>query len=447
MPKFTQFFIFPANSFEQKEGWEIMNMGDKAIEIHTSQLEEKARAVRVLTCYASYVGAGFLPYLEGTLAAVLNNLMFFYNVEVRASSYKAIPHLLRVAVLSVKAGTATAPQLLELFSRIVAKLATTMLVEPNVDVKIASCAAFRRCFALIQHSCLTAEQLDKLASLFRTKLFTFVKQNNDGTDDDDGFYAVVCEDEDTKQKEAEYFTSLTDLICTIVKYHGDSFAPAYTQHLHQLFLSMVQPQQEPATIAHALTILAEITECCPSLVSCNSAVYMEGFITYAESAADRSVKSAGLRGIEAAAKAFGEKFAQYAQRALKVVCANLGSLECALSAMGSIIDAHPECVAPLQEGINSFLRLLPLTSDAAAARRAHHYLCSLVQKYPTQVLGESFEKAGSILTVLGKIVNTPNLSADDTQAVKTIVNALSSKVAPGSIPPEITAALQNFMMN
>lgn len=423
-----------------------MNMGDKAIEIHTSQLEEKASAVRVLACYASYVGAGFLPYLEGALAAVLNNLMFFYNVEVRASSYKAIPHLLRVVVLAVKAGKATAPQLLEVFSRIVAKLTTSMLMEPNADVKIASCAAFRRCLALIQHSCLTAEQLDKLGSLFRSKLLAFVKEDDTGYEDD-GFCTAVDEDEETKQKNAEYFDCLTDLICTVAKYHRDSFAPAYAQHLHQLFLTMVQPQQEPATIAHALSMLAEIAECCPSLASCNGAVYMEAFVTYAESATDRSVKNAGFRGIEAAAKTFGSQFAQYAQRATKAVCENMSTLECALSAMGAIIDTHPECVVPLQEGINSFMKLLPLTTDAAAARRTHHHMCSLVQKYPAQVLGENFERVVNVLAVFGRIVNTPNLSADDGQTVKTIVNALSSKVAPGSIPPEVTTALQKFMMN
>lgn len=437
-----------ANSFEQKEGWEVMNMGDKAIEIHTSQLEEKARAVRVLTCYASYVGAGFLPYLEGTLAAVLNNLMSFYNIEVRASSYKAIPHLLRVAVLSVKAGTATTPQLLELFSRIVTKLTTTMLMEPNADVKIASCAAFRRCIALIQHSCLTAEQLDKLGSLFRSKLYAFVKEENTGGDEDGFFTAVVDEDEDTKKKNAEYFTYLTDFICTVIKYHGDSFAPAYTQHLHQNLLTMVQPQQEQATIAHTLDIFAAMIEYCPSVAACNGAVYMEAFMTYAESsAADHKVRNAGFRGIEAAAKGLREQFAQYAQRVVKIVYGNLGTLEYAPCAMGSIIDSHPECVVPLQDGINSFVRLLPLMSDAASGRSAHHYLCSLVQKYPTQVLGENFERSANVLIIFGKIVNTPNFSADDTQTVKTIVNALSSKVAPGSVPPEITTKLQNFMMN
>ena len=432
-----------------------MSMGDKAIEIHTSQLEEKASAVRVLTCYASYVGVGFLPYLESTLAAVLDNLTFFYNAEVRASSYKALPHLLRVAVLAVKAGTATAPQLMEVLSRIVTKLLTSILMEPNVEVKTASFAALRRCLELIPQPCLTADQLDKLGSLLRSKLFSYAPDDGDDVsndainDDNDG--------DDVKQKEEQCLTGLTDLICTVFKYHGDSFAPAYAQHLHQLLLAMAQPQLPPTTIARVLAVFAGVVKYSPALAVCNFPTYMEAFLTYAESpapAADAAsaqpVKCAAFRGLEAsasAAKISRDVFAPFAQRAVKVVHANLGVTEGALAAMGAILEGHPECVVPLQEGIASFLRLLP--AGAAEGRRAHHYLCAVVQKYPAQTLGDSFERAPLVLSVFAKIAGTPYLSADDVPAAKAIVSVLFSKMAPpgSSVPPEVVAALQAFITN
>jgi hypothetical protein len=82
---------------ETPEGWDIVDVGDKRIQIHTSALEEKASAMNRLLCFAMELKDGYFEYVEATSKVCVPLMEFHLHSGVRVAAIAVVPHLLNSA--------------------------------------------------------------------------------------------------------------------------------------------------------------------------------------------------------------------------------------------------------------------------------------------------------------------------------------------------------------
>ncbi|KAI0264225.1 ARM repeat-containing protein [Gloeopeniophorella convolvens] len=79
---------------ESKEGWDIIEMDGQQVGIRTAAIDEKCQAFETLVIYCSTLGARFAPYLQQSLAVVLQSLRFVLHDGVREACAMVLPMLI-----------------------------------------------------------------------------------------------------------------------------------------------------------------------------------------------------------------------------------------------------------------------------------------------------------------------------------------------------------------
>ncbi|EIW80155.1 ARM repeat-containing protein [Coniophora puteana RWD-64-598 SS2] len=81
------------NGYEEREGWETINMDGRIVGIRTSTIEEKCQAFETLLIYAATLDGRFAPYLTQALELALPALRFYFHEGVREAACRLIPTL------------------------------------------------------------------------------------------------------------------------------------------------------------------------------------------------------------------------------------------------------------------------------------------------------------------------------------------------------------------
>jgi hypothetical protein len=126
---------------ETPEGWDIVDVGDKRIQIHTSALEEKASAMNRLLCFAMELKDGYFEYVEATSKVCVPLMEFHLHSGVRVAAIAVVPHLLNSAKVFFEKSNfqnkEEGPKLLkELFTFLFVNLIETVKEETDIEVLV-----------------------------------------------------------------------------------------------------------------------------------------------------------------------------------------------------------------------------------------------------------------------------------------------------------------------
>uniref|UniRef100_A0A7E4VVA8 TOG domain-containing protein n=1 Tax=Panagrellus redivivus TaxID=6233 RepID=A0A7E4VVA8_PANRE len=78
---------------ENEEGWDVVDVGESRLGIHTAGIEDKNTACEMLVCFAREMGTAFAPYVEKVAEFMEGELKFVFHDGVRQSAAEIFPHL------------------------------------------------------------------------------------------------------------------------------------------------------------------------------------------------------------------------------------------------------------------------------------------------------------------------------------------------------------------
>lgn len=449
------------NDNEEREGWEIVNFGEKKIEIHTSQLDDKASALEALRTYADSTGAAFLPYVEKVLEIALKNTATLYG-EVRIMAYLVFPSLVKAVVAAVRAGKAAADVLRKLLDVVLSHITKVLPEEEEIDVRVSGLDAIRDSLREVGEPCLDEHQMNTVAEMLKTMLNMWIAQRAR----DNKAKSEVAEDEETnddieeiKLTESEALSSMTDCIDAVFLCQKDAFAPAYRQFLQPIFAQLVDPRRDPDEIARAICVADTIIEKAPALALENADFFVKLFLTYADSK-QPDVRQAAVYGLGIAGSKYPQaSFAPYLPQTLQklhAIATAPGALtdedfgvanDNAVASVGRIIEAVGAALPSFDEVLRVFVASLPLYNDEDESRATIHMLCSFVKSFPEKVLGAALERAPAVVKIFAEAALEGMIEKEDIPQIKSIVLELSSKVSPSALAAGLTQQSQTALQD
>lgn len=446
---------------EEREGWEVVRLGESNIEIHTSQLDDKASALEALRTYADSTGAAFLPYVEKVLEIAIKNAKTIYG-EVRVMAYLVFPSLVKVVVAAVRAGKAPADVLRKLIDMILSHITKVLPEEEEIDVRVAGLNAITDSLKEVGETCLDEHQMNIVAEMLKTMLNMWIAQRAK----DNKTKSEVVEDEETnddieeiKLTESEALASMTDCIDAVFLCQKDAFAPAYKQFLQPICTQLVDPKRDADVIARAICVADTIIEKAPALAVENAEFFIKLFLNYADSK-QPDVRQAAVYGLGLAGSKYPQAtFAPYLPQTLQKLHAIVTSPNAftdedfcvandnAVASVGRLIEALGTALPSFDEVLRVFMASLPLQNDEEESAATIRMLCSLVKRFPEKVLGATLEKAPAVVKIFAVAAQDGLINKEDVPEIKSIVLELSSKVNPSVLASGLTQENQTALQD
>ncbi|KAF8637449.1 hypothetical protein AX17_002814 [Amanita inopinata Kibby_2008] len=159
--------VFGDDEFEDREGWETINVDGQSLGIRTSVIEEKCQAFETLIIYCSTLNARFAPYLAQTLEVTLSSLKFYFHEGVREACAMLVPLLL---VSGKNSGTLTT----QMVSATLNQLLNCINMEHDASFLASLYKAFADCVRVTGGvSTLPQEYYNKIIEATQRQLHTF----------------------------------------------------------------------------------------------------------------------------------------------------------------------------------------------------------------------------------------------------------------------------------
>jgi hypothetical protein len=113
--------------------------GEKKVNVHTDEIDEKDTALQMLAVIIEECGAGFAPYIEEASTIITAMLDFGNNDNIRSSAADTLPYMVK----SAKAANIDQTSLFNMCKKYVTDVSKAIAVEWETEVKISQINALK----------------------------------------------------------------------------------------------------------------------------------------------------------------------------------------------------------------------------------------------------------------------------------------------------------------
>lgn len=448
------------------EGWDILDVGDKRIQIHTSALEEKASAMNRLLCFALEMKDGYFEYVEATSKLCVPLMEFHLHSGVRIAAIAMVPHLLNSAKLffakSLFPNAEEGPRLLkELFTYLFVNLIETVKEETDVEVLIFGIEAIEKSLVAMGPNVLDVSSIKEILHLVcliiaasNQRRVTLSAHNPDADADNSQTVKEEMNEEDA------VLTELAEIMGALIINHPNLFIEVFGE-ISPLIGQMIQKDQPAALRQFALCVFDDLVEHTQE----RSLPFWEAFIPFMlDYATDPhpGVRQAACYGLGVCANHGGDAFRPICTKVFDILVAvitspdsrteeNAGPTENSVSSIGKMLDFYPDIFGDkLEELFRVWISWLPLEFDEVEARACHKHLCSFITRNNPHVLGPNLSNLPQLLNIFATILDSPDTEEarliDDKGLVVTILKQMNAQIpqlaqAAQGLEPEIQSVL------
>ena len=419
---------------EEDEDVETIYVGDKRISLHTSILEEKGNACTMLCCYAYELKEGFFPYAEQVTQIMVPLLKFYFNEEVRTASAQALPELLRSAVEAMRKGQGATQDFCTKMAHFMwPPLVAAIEKEADTEVLAAFLTSAEEILTVAEGPALIPVSM--LLPAFQTSFITVIDEYEErrkermerATDEDfDAEEQEALEEE--HEAEGDVLDALGTVCTTALRYYGDSVMPL-VELLMPAMGKQLQKNRFPEERRAALCLMDDVIQ----YSAVGAAKYMPQVMPLLLSGAadaDASIRQCSMYGLGQAAHHRGDMFKAHAAPAVAAMLAaihapdarsddNLCATENAVSALGKVLENHPECIDPAAGAL--YVQSLPIEDDKVEAKVVHAQLLRLLRASDPRILGENNCHLPKLVEIIVRVLAKGKDLVDDEDSAGMVV--------------------------
>ena len=349
-----------------------VNVGDRMVTIHTSALDEKTTAMQMLGTLAYDMKGVFAPYVETVMkiAGPLTLMSGTVHDDLRTVALSVLPSLVNAVNAAGERQKVTV-----LFQHCVAQLLIAIDQEQEMDVLKTAAQALKE---TVLSACrpdgqpenndfsqsvpmMDATQLKTIfssvvksmrQSLQRRAVRKAARAVAEDFDEEDAEM-----DELANESEHELLFYLHEAIGAVVKTHGNTFLPAFTEEVMPLMQQMSQPNSLESDRKMVIFIYDDVVEFGGAQVQQTLLpVMFPAFLEATSPHEQRSLRQGGAYGIGVSASSGGQFFTPYATTAAQALVACISTPDAFDSANGPASD---NCVSALGKCIAYHAAHLP----------------------------------------------------------------------------------------
>jgi hypothetical protein len=423
---------------EEQPGWDVLDVGDQRVKIHTTALEEKSSACNKLLCFATEMKDGFFPWVE-EVSQLMHPLMDYnYHDGVKVAAIQIVPHLINCAkIYGEKNGGAYHTSL---FNYLFPPLVDAMRRETDTDVLLFAIEAMQKTLTAMGPNALSQDQVNSLVhdicllvDTSCTRRTELISQNPD----QDSETSLRAKDE--LAEEDDITAELAEFVGALISCHPQLFMNAFGE-LCQATGKLIQENRSQAERQLALCIFDDVVEHGKSLSYPLWEHFVPFMLKYSQDP-HSGVRQAACYGLGVLAEHGGDVFKPVFRPTLEALMAVIqkpGSrddervappTENAISSVGKIIRFQASNFQgnELQELANAWISWMPIEYDEVEARAVHLAFCQLIMGNSALMFGPNAQNLPKILTVFAQCLADPDL-IDDTNVILEILRKMYSEV-------------------
>eukprot|EP01113_Clastostelium_recurvatum_P002059 TRINITY_DN1085_c0_g1_i2.p1 TRINITY_DN1085_c0_g1~~TRINITY_DN1085_c0_g1_i2.p1 ORF type:complete len:1100 (+),score=314.59 TRINITY_DN1085_c0_g1_i2:117-3416(+) len=445
-----------------REGWDYVTFGDKKVGIHTNTLEDKSDACNMLFCYAENMKEGFYPYADEVSKLMVPLLLFYYHEGVRISAASSLGPLL-VCVRDFMAKNAPngaeAMYVRNMLDFMWPKPMEAIAAETDNDVLYSMLEAAIEMMTAAGPGALSADRLKEVGTTL-CHLLHDVYERREDRDEQRKSQDYIPEDEedldDDEKSDQDILQEVAEVVGQVFKFNTDAFIPYFMGigliaedasdvarnegGCWKIALELIQPNKSATDKKAGLCILDDMMEFCGASVLQLYQNFIPLVIQYALDT-DPTVRQAAVYGMGQCARFAGEHFTTLCPIVVQGLTNAIASQEArtddfitatenAISALGKVIDHHPQMVV-LPQLLTSWLTYLPVTEDKIESKVVYALLCTFIEKHGSILLGNGFANLPKVLSIFGQVLETDLIDEPLTARMSQLL-----KTMRGSIPAD-----------
>eukprot|EP01105_Mastigella_eilhardi_P025828 TRINITY_DN7173_c0_g1_i1.p1 TRINITY_DN7173_c0_g1~~TRINITY_DN7173_c0_g1_i1.p1 ORF type:complete len:1147 (-),score=339.51 TRINITY_DN7173_c0_g1_i1:29-3400(-) len=404
-----------------EEGWELVKVGNDALGVHTSQLEEKASSLHILLVYASCLGELYAKYLQQVASIMTDSMKCYLHEGVRIEASSAPPALVRCALAyertaGEQAAAAAGLGALATFHYFLPHVVAAIQHEDDREVLNCQLVSLQECFEELDRPCLTPEMIQELETTM-TKLIQLWQERR--ADREEAKKLVELDEEDEQKLNADenvennVLSSIIDCLEQLARQHPETHGPYFAASMVPLAASMCAADKPWYERQKGLCLFDDAIEySAPAVAASLLPSFMPACLSVTDGAGEPDgLRQAAVYGIGVAGLRCGQAFIPYINESLRVLHvvverpharASHSATHVTENAISSLLKicegqaAHFNCGDELAR----WLSYLPITEEVVEGIYCYETLCRFVEQSDARVLGSTLERAPRVVAVV-----------------------------------------------
>jgi hypothetical protein len=428
--------ILEADEEKDDEDWDVLDIGESRLGIHTAGLEDKNTACEMLVCFAREMGAAFAPYVEKVTEFFEGQLNFIFHDGVRSSAAEVFPYLF-IALRDQNPESRRG-----LWQRIFPQLLESLSKETDLEVAGEFLYSIGACVEELGSAIISPEDVHKIVAEITSQMEKYEKRRQErekASRDDE-----VDEESQEELKEIiELETSILGRISDLVHFVFLAFKESFIEFFDPVatvFAPLLKLERPFQDRQWALCVFDDVIEFGGEAGARYQGIFVEPLLNaladqYPEV---RQAAAYGVGRMGMAPKGIYNHFLSGAIERLVMMISHSdarsteeGSIatENAISAVAKILKYSNAVDANLV--IPTFITWLPIWEDAEETPYVYDYFCDLVEANHPAVLGENNSNLPSIVNIIvqvfshGAIDDSSELGIRTKQRLASILKVLS----------------------
>ncbi|KAH3756059.1 Karyopherin beta 3 [Pelomyxa schiedti] len=430
-----------ADDGEHEPGWVVYKVGVKSLAIHTSVLEEKLSAIRLILIYAAQLGSSFLPYLKDVVRVVILAMQSEFHEGIRVEACQGAPVLIKFALEMEKSGGISTGSTVALWHELFIGLISAIATEKDHEVLVGQLNAIDTSMEAIGRPCLNEEDVNQFETIGLELLAAWQARREEREET-----AGTCECEEDKNqlqedefKEEDILTELCDCFGKIAQFHSQIYFPFFRTELLPRIDTMLARPTPDCERQYGVCFLDDVFEFCGPEADEVATRYLPIIIKFAGTDTSPGVRQASLYGIGMCGQNRHHLLAPYLEGVIKVLHQVLrnprsrsneqesNATDNAISAFLRIWKGLPSNTQGRNELLLMWFKNLPVLADELEAKLCYTSLCQFVTSGDPVILGQDMRNMVHI--------------------VKVFASALDSGVLTGDLPNLIGATLRHIQQH
>lgn len=383
-----------AEEFNQNEDWDVVQLSGKHIAVHTALLDDKAAAIDLISGYADILKADFFQFTREIVAEIILPAIDFYlHDDVRRAASQSLPPLLLTAKLATGAKS---QQTLELWALIANKLIKAVGSEPVPDLQFIYYNALSDCIQIIGDDAFSVEQLDLFVKNIDANLQEMYQRIKERESEDDEYNEELEEEYDGDYTDEDLSDEINKVLSVVFKTSRTKFLQPF-QALVPTIASYINDENTICKL-FGLCVASDLIEYCGDQSSVFSSLFLNP-IGESLSSSTSSIRQAAAYAVGVAAQHASASYGEFAVAALDPLFKitqlpearsgeNVGATENASAAIAKILHTLSAALPNSNAVVESWVKTLPITSDAEAAPFAYTFLAKLMESKHSSITSQ-----------------------------------------------------------
>jgi hypothetical protein len=429
--------ILQEDEEKDDEDWDVLDIGESRLGIHTAGLEDKNTACEMLVCFAREMGSAFAPFVEKVTEFMEGQLNFIFHDGVRSSAAEIFPYLF-IAIRDHNAESRRA-----LWNRVFPQLLDALSKETDLEVAGEFLYSIGACVEELGSNIISPEDVLKIVNEITSQMEKYEKRRREreqSSRDDE-----VDEESQEELKEiVELETSILGRISDLVHFVFLAFKDRFIEFFDPIatvFAPLLKPERPFQDRQWALCVFDDVIEFGGEAGARYQGIFVEPLLN---ALADQypEVRQAAAYGVGRLGMAPNGIYNHFLSGAIERLVAMISQNDSRATEEGSIATENAiSAVAKILKYSNAvdanlvvptFITWLPIWEDAEETPFVYDYFCDLVEANHPAVLGENNSNLPSIVNIIvqvyahGAIDDSSELGVKTKQRLAAILKVLSN---------------------